>query len=95
MGPPGRRSRLAQAAHVGWPDPCSSALPSGSSSSTRPVHVADLARYRAWGHAMTGNRVRLVTDRPKEVVEMHSPSVNAVSMAGVTVEYYPPAPAMG
>ena len=60
-----------------------------------PGHVADLARYRARGYAMTGNRIRLVTDRPQSVVEVHPPSVNAVNMAGVTVEYCPPRPAMG
>jgi hypothetical protein len=60
-----------------------------------PGHVADLARYRARGYRMAGNRIRLVTDRPMEVVEVHPPSVNSVDMAGVTVEYYPPAPAMG
>ncbi|MEN6343091.1 MAG: hypothetical protein ABFC89_11105, partial [Methanospirillum sp.] len=60
-----------------------------------PAHIADLARYRARGHAMRGNRIRIFTDRPMEVVELHSPSVNSVEMAGVTVEYYPPRPAMG
>jgi hypothetical protein len=60
-----------------------------------PGHVADLARYRARGYVMKGNRIRLVTDRPMEVVEVHPPSANSVNMAGVTVEYYPPAPAMG
>jgi hypothetical protein len=60
-----------------------------------PGHAADLARYRARGYAMKGNRIRLVTDRPMEVVEVHPPSVNSMEMAGVTVEYYPPAPAMG
>ncbi|KAF5046982.1 hypothetical protein DSECCO2_465090 [anaerobic digester metagenome] len=60
-----------------------------------PGHAADLARYRARGYAMKGNRIRLVTDRPMEVVEVHPPSVNSVNMAGVTVEYYPPRPAMG
>ena len=60
-----------------------------------PGHVEDLKRYRARGYAMKNNRIRLVTDRPMEVVEVHSPSVNSVDMAGVTVEYYPPRPAMG
>ena len=60
-----------------------------------PGHVEDLDRYRARGYAMTGNRIRIVTDRPMEVVEVHPPSVNSVDMAGVTVEYYPPRPAMG
>jgi hypothetical protein len=44
---------------------------------------------------MKNNRIRLVTDRPMEVVEVHPPSVNSVDMAGVTAEYYPPAPATG
>ncbi|MEN6518634.1 MAG: hypothetical protein ABFC38_10635 [Methanospirillum sp.] len=60
-----------------------------------PGHAADLARYRARGYAMRDNQIRIVTDRPMEVVEVHPPSVNAVNMAGVTVEYYPPPPAMG
>ena len=60
-----------------------------------PTHAADLARYRARGYSMKGNRIRLVTDRPMEVVEVHPPSVNSVEIDGVTVEYYPPAPAMG
>jgi hypothetical protein len=30
-----------------------------------------------------------------EVIEVHAPSANSVNMAGVTVEYYPPRPAMG
>jgi hypothetical protein len=38
------------------------------------------------------NRIRLVTDRPMEVVEVHPASRTGVEMAGVTVEYYPPRP---
>ena len=57
-----------------------------------PGHVADLERYEARGHAMTGNRIVIVTDRPMECVEVHPPSANTVNMAGVTVEYYPPRP---
>ncbi len=57
-----------------------------------PGHVADLARYRARGYAMKGNRIRIVTDRPMEVVEVHVPSANSVNMVGVTAEYYPPRP---
>jgi hypothetical protein len=38
------------------------------------------------------NRIRLVTDRPMEVVEVHPPSRTGVEMAGVTIEYYPPRP---
>ncbi len=60
-----------------------------------PGHADDLERYRARGYRTAGNRVRLVTDRPQSVVEVYLPSVNSVEMAGVTVEYYPPAPAMG
>ena len=60
-----------------------------------PGHVDDLKRYRARGYAMRGNRIRLVTDRPIEVVEVHPSSVNSVDMVGVTVEYYPPKPAIG
>jgi hypothetical protein len=64
-------------------------------SGDAPGHVEDLARYRARGYARRCNRIRIVTDRPMEVVEVHPPSVNGVDMAGVTVEYYPPRPAMG
>ena len=60
-----------------------------------PGHVEDLKRYRARGYAMAGNRIAVVTDRPQSVVEVHPPSVNSVSMAGVTVEYYPPRPVTG
>ncbi len=57
-----------------------------------PGHAADLARYRARGYAMKGNRIRIVTDRPMECVEVHPPSANSVNMAGVTGEYYQPWP---
>ncbi len=60
-----------------------------------PGHVADLKRYRARGYAMKANRIAIVVDRPIEVVEVHPPSANSVNMAGVTVEYSPPRPAMG
>ncbi|MEN6341341.1 MAG: right-handed parallel beta-helix repeat-containing protein [Methanospirillum sp.] len=50
-----------------------------------PAHAADLARYRARGYAMKGNRIRIVTDRPMEAVEVHPPSVNSVEMTGLTV----------
>ena len=59
-----------------------------------PGHVEDLKRYRARGYAMRGNRIRITTDRPTEVLEVHPASVNSVEMVGVTVEYYPPRPAM-
>ncbi len=49
-------------------------------------HTADLVRYRTQGYRMAGNRVRLVTDRPQSVVEIHPPSANTVNMAGVSVE---------
>ncbi len=60
-----------------------------------PGHVADLARYRARGYTMRGNRIAIVADRPMETIEIHPSSANSVNMAGVTVEYYPPRPAMG
>ena len=44
---------------------------------------------------MTGSRIAIVTDRPQSTVDVHPPSVNSVEMAGVTVEYSPPVPAMG
>ena len=56
------------------------------------THVEDLVRYRARGHAMEGNRIRILAERPQSVVEVHPPSVNGVNMAGVTVEYYLPRP---
>ena len=60
-----------------------------------PGHVGGLKRYRARGYRMAGNRIRIVTDRPMETVEVHPPSGNSVEMRGVTVEYYPPRPAVG
>jgi hypothetical protein len=60
-----------------------------------PGHEEDLERDRARGYAMKNNPIRLVTDRPMETVDVHGPSVNAVTMAGATVEYRPPRPAMG
>ncbi len=59
-----------------------------------PSHAEDLKRYRARGYAMRNNRIRLVTDRPQSVVEVHPPSVNSVNTAGVTAAYSPPRPAM-
>jgi hypothetical protein len=58
-------------------------------------HAEDLERYRARAHAMKNNRIRLVTDRPHQVVEVHAPSASTVKMAGVTVEYGLLAPVMG
>lgn len=60
-----------------------------------PGHVADAARYCAPCYAMTGNRIRLVTDRPMDAVEVRPALVNRVEMASVTVEYRPPRPALG
>jgi hypothetical protein len=60
-----------------------------------PGHVEDVKRYRARGYVMKGNRIRLVTERPMESVEVHPPSANTVNMVGITIEYYPPRPAMG
>ena len=60
-----------------------------------PSHVEDLKRYRARGYAMAGNRIAIVTDRPTESVEVHSPSANSVNMAGLTVERCPPKPKTG
>ncbi len=42
-----------------------------------PGHAADLARYRARGYAMQGNRIAIVVDRPQSVVEVHGPSANS------------------
>ena len=52
-----------------------------------PGHLTDLARYRARGVAMKGNRIAVVTDRPMETVEVHPPCVNRLNTAGVTVKY--------
>ncbi len=57
-----------------------------------PGHAADLARYRGRGYAMQGNRIAIVVDRPQSTVEVHSPSVNGVNMADVTVELSPRSP---
>ncbi len=60
-----------------------------------PSHAEDLKRYRARGYAMRNNRIRLVTDRPQSVVEVHPPSRGSVDLGGLTVERCPPAPATG
>jgi hypothetical protein len=57
-----------------------------------PGHAADLARHRAQGYAMRGNRIRIATDRSMDAVEVPPLSTNSVEMAGVTVEYCPPRP---
>lgn len=53
----------------------------------------ELNRFQAF--TMAGNGIAIITDRPADLVEVHPPSVNGVNMDGVTVEYYPPAPAVG
>lgn len=77
-----------------YPDP-SSVSPVGWSSSmcrgllqTLPRAASGATRRRAVGFA-------IVTDRSIGAVEVHPPSANSVNMAGVTVEYCPPRPAMG
>ena len=60
-----------------------------------PSHAADLARYRARGYAMAGNRIAVVTDHPEDLVEVHPPSRGKVDLGGLTVERCPPAPVMG
>jgi hypothetical protein len=60
-----------------------------------PAHAEDLARHRARRYAMKGNRIVVVTDHPGDLVEVHPPSANTVNMAGITVEYCAPTPAMG
>ena len=60
-----------------------------------PAHSADLERYRARGYRMAGNRIRLVTDHPKDLVEVHLPSRGKVDLEGLTVERCPPRPAVG
>jgi hypothetical protein len=60
-----------------------------------PGHVDDLKRYRARGCRMVGNRIAVVTDYPKDLVDIYPPSRGTVDLGGLTVERYPPAPAMG
>ena len=58
-----------------------------------PSHVEDLARYRARGYSMAGNRIAIATDhRPADLVEVHPPSQGKVDLGGLTVERCPPAP---
>jgi hypothetical protein len=45
-------------------------------------------------YAMKGNRIAVFADRPQSAVEVPPPSVNSLEMAGVTVDHYPPGPAM-
>ncbi|MEN6518859.1 MAG: hypothetical protein ABFC38_11905 [Methanospirillum sp.] len=44
---------------------------------------------------MAGTRIRIVTGRSMDAVEVHPPSANSVDLSGVTVECCPPHPAMG
>jgi len=60
-----------------------------------PGHVEDLERYRGRGYRMAGNRIAVVTDYSRDLVEVHPPSRGAVDLGGLTVERCPPAPAMG
>ncbi len=60
-----------------------------------PSHAADLARYRARGYRMAGNRIDIVTDSPRDLVEEHALSRGKVDLGGLTVERCPPAPATG
>lgn len=60
-----------------------------------PGHAVNLARYRARGYRMAGNRIRLVTDHPEGLVDVHSPSFGSVDLGGLTVERGPLVPAGG
>ena len=60
-----------------------------------PSHVEDLKRYRARGYRMVNNRFNIITDHDADLIEMHPPSRGKVDLGGLTVERYPPAPAMG
>ncbi len=60
-----------------------------------PGHVADLARYRARGYAMHGNRIAIVTDLDADLIDVHPPSRGSVDLGGITIERCPPVPAMG
>ena len=54
-----------------------------------PGHVADLARSRAPGYRMAGNRIAVVTDHPVDLVGVHPPSHGAVDLGGLTGERSP------
>jgi hypothetical protein len=58
-------------------------------------HVANLARYRARDYRMAGTRIDIVTDNPKDLVEVHPPSRGSVELRGLLVERCPPVPSMG
>ncbi|MGD9937522.1 MAG: hypothetical protein AB7S61_08630 [Methanoregulaceae archaeon] len=57
-----------------------------------PIYVDDLARSRARGYAMAGNRCAIVTDRPANLVEVHPPSRGSFDFTGFAVEQTLPAP---
>ena len=59
-----------------------------------PGHAEDLKRYRARGYRMAGNRIAVVTDYPRDLVEVHQPSRGKVDLGGLTVERCPPRPVM-
>jgi hypothetical protein len=44
---------------------------------------------------MVNNRFTIVTDYPRDLVEVHPASQGTVDLGGLTVERCPPAPAMG
>jgi len=44
---------------------------------------------------MKGNRIRIVTYYPRDLIEVHPPSRGSVELGGITVERCPPVPAMG
>lgn len=46
------------------------------------------------GYAKAGNRIAIVTGHNTDLVEVHSPSRGKVDLGGLTVERYPPAPAI-
>ena len=58
-------------------------------------HVDDLKRYQARGYWMDGNRIAVVTDYLRDLVEVHPPSRGSVDPGVVTVERCPQVPAMG
>jgi len=60
-----------------------------------PGHAEDLKRYRSRGYRMVNNRFTIVTDYPRDLVEVHPASQGTVDLGGLTVERCPPAPAMG
>jgi hypothetical protein len=57
-----------------------------------PAHGDDLKCYRARRYRMAGNRIAVVTDYPRDLVEVYPPSRGAVDLGGLTVERCPPVP---